>query len=123
MTTDQPALHQELEPPPFQVAPTRSSRLEHLHSIYADAKAKKDGATEDFQAVVDAIKAELNAAAPGQERIELIGTAGPPLRLTTVESWRVDSRKLKAEAPETYVRYAKKSLSQTLKVVAQGGEG
>jgi hypothetical protein len=35
-----------------------------------------------------------------------------------VESWRVDAKKLKTEAPETYVRYATKSTAWQLRAVS-----
>lgn len=92
------------------------SRLEQLHEAYAGAKAAADEATTRLKAVTDALKVELTQAAPeGTSRIELIGPLGPPLRLTYAETWRLDSRRLKAEDPEMYVRYAKKSGSWTLR--------
>lgn len=111
---------QTAEPPLHVVQAAQSARLAQLHAAYADAKAANDAAAEQLKAITDAIKLELTQAAPeGYTRIGLDGPDGPPLRLTYAESWRVDSRKLKAEDPETYVRYAKKSGSWTLK--AAGG--
>jgi hypothetical protein len=115
--TDQP----QIQPPPFQVTPRKNSRLEQLHAVYADAKAKADQATSDLKTVTDAIKAEMTKAAPDQARLELVGPHGPRLTLTYVESWRVDATRLKAEAPETYVMFAKKRGSWQLKA-ARGGE-
>ena len=37
------------------------------------------------------------------------------MRLKYTETWRLDTTKLKAEAPETYVKYARKSGSFTLR--------
>ena len=109
------------EPTFVQVDATATERLAALHSLYADVKERFDSAKEQLDAIKAGIKAELVAAAPaGSTKIALMGKDGPPLTLVHSESWRVDSRKLKAEEPETYVRYAKKSESWTL-APAKGG--
>lgn len=110
------------EPAPFQVAPRSNSRLAQLHATYYELKAAVDAATERFKAVSDAIKVELNQAAPDSRRVDLVGKSGPPLRLGYSESWRVDSTRLKREAPEVYVAYAKKSGSWRLAPVRGGAE-
>lgn len=118
--TEQPTVPTEAQA--FPVPATATERLAALHAEYADAKAAADGAAERLTAIKDGIKAEMAAAAPeGQTKIVLTGFDGPTLQLTYAESWRVDSRKLKAEDPETYVRYAKKSGSWTLAPVKGGG--
>lgn len=114
--TDQPAVEQ----PPVAIVPGQGSRLEQLHALYADLKEKADAAAAEFRTVSDAIKAELAQQAPGHERVELRGEAGPALRLTYTESWRIDSRKLKAEDPVTYASYAKKSSAWVLKAAGGG---
>lgn len=91
-----------------------SERLDQLHAAYADAKAEADAAAARLKTITDGIKAELQAAVPDEERIELIGSDGPPLRLVHTESWRIDARKLKREDPEMYVRYATKSSAWRL---------
>ena len=105
---------------PVLVQPDTGSRLEDLHARYAQLKATADAANEQLKAVTDAIKRELTDAAPGQPKIELNGPAGPALRLTYSETWRFDSRSFKANDPETYVRYAKKTGSWTLKAATGG---
>lgn len=98
-----------------QVQASATPRLAALHAEYADAKAAADAAAERLTAVKDGIKAELAAAAPeGSTKIALLGPDGPPLQLVYSERWSVDSRKLKREDPETYVRYAKCSGTWTL---------
>lgn len=105
------------------VQPEPGSRLEDLHSRYAVIKATADAAAKQLKDLTDAIKLELSQAAPeGASSIALTGEAGPPLRLNWVTSWRLDSRKLKAEDPETYVRYAKQSGSWVLKAAGGGSE-
>lgn len=100
---------------PTAVVPPTGSRLEQLHAQYADAKAAADGAAERLKAITDALKVELQTAAGAQaSRIDLVGAAGPPLRMTYSETWRLDSTRLKADNPELYVRYAKKSGSWRL---------
>lgn len=117
--TEHPIIHAEA---PTRVVPPAGSRLEQLHAAYPAAKAKAEAAAAELKAITDGLKVELTAGAPEAHKIALVGEQGPPLSLVYSESWRVDARKLKAEDPETYVRYAKKSGSWTLKAVAQGGE-
>lgn len=112
-----------IEPEPHAVVAEQGTRLEQLHAAYADAKAAADEAAARLKAITDALKVELTAAAgPEARRIELTSGPGPALRLTYTESWRLDSKRLKAEHPETWVAYAKKGGSWTLKAVTAGGE-
>lgn len=105
---------------PLIVQPDADTRLAQLHAAYSDAKAAADAAEKQLKAITDAIKLELTQAAPeGTTKVDLVGN-GVPLRLSWTESWRLDSRKLKAEDPETYVRYAKKSGAWRLAPVAGG---
>jgi hypothetical protein len=107
-----------IEPKPVQVTPQADSRLEQLHAMYETLKANKDEAEKQLKAVTDAIKSEVSAMLPqGSTAATITGQAGPPLALTWVESWRLDSRKMKAEDPETYVRYATKSGTWKLEKV------
>lgn len=110
-----------LDPAPAEVTPEPDSRLAQLHAAYPAAKAAADDAAEKLKAITDGIKLALSEAAPDQTRIDLRGGHGPALRLSYTETWRFDSKRFKAEDPETYVRYAKKSGSWALKAVA-GGE-
>jgi hypothetical protein len=83
------------------------SRLEDLLATYARFKPEADEAAARLKTITDAIKVELTAAAPGAQRIDVAHETLPqPLRLAYIESWRVDTKRLKAEAPETYVRFA-----------------
>lgn len=112
---------QSTEQGPVRIPATANERLAQLHAAYDEAAAQYDAASSHFDAIKTGIKAELAALAPeGATRLALTGDHGPTLSLTHSESWRVDSRKLKAEDPETYVRFAKKSESWTLKVVSGG---
>src|SRR6266566_3009872 len=102
------------------VTPDPDSRLGQLAAQYDLAKAEADKATTDLKAITDAIKLELINAAPGATSIDLVSEdLVKPLRLVAVSSWRVDAKKLKAEAPETYVRYAVQGTSWTLKRVSE----
>lgn len=92
------------------------SRLEQLHAEYIEAKALAASAKERADAATDALKLVLTEAAPGASTVELEGTAGPKLHLGYSETWRFDSKKFKADDPVTYVRYASKSGSWTLRV-------
>lgn len=108
---------------PVLVQPDQGTRLEQLHAAYADAKAAADDTAARLKAIVDAIKVELTNAAPeGTPAVELRGTGGPALRVTWTTSWRFDSKRLKADNPELYVRYAKQSGTWVLKAVKVGDE-
>ncbi|HEX6871069.1 MAG TPA: hypothetical protein VF163_08225 [Micromonosporaceae bacterium] len=95
---------------PTNAVVTPGSRLEDLLATYAHLKPQVDELTGRLKSITDAIKAELVAANPDATRIAVDSAAlAAPLRVSYVESWRLDSKRLKAEAPETYVRYAVKS--------------
>lgn len=96
------------------------SKLDQLLAAYAVLKPQAAAAAADLKAVTDAIKLELITAAPDSTAIEAHSASGPTLRLVHSESWRLDSTRLKAVDPATWVRYAKKSGSWTLKAVGGG---
>jgi hypothetical protein len=101
--------------PPYAVVAQPGTRLEQLQAEYPSAKAAAKEADDRLKAITDGIKAELQGAVPDRPSIELRGAGDvPTLELRYVESWRVDSTKLKREDPETYVRYAVKSGSWRL---------
>lgn len=103
-------------PPSAQAEVRPGSRLDDLLAAYAELKPRADEAATRLKAVTDAIKAELTAAAPGAERIDVAHNAlAQPLRLAYVEKWTVDTKALKADDPETYVRYARKGGSWVLR--------
>ena len=110
------------EPQAAKVAAEMGSRLEQLHAAYGEAKARADEATKQLKAITDGIKLELTSAAPDAPKIDLAASPTlPALRLQWVESWRLDSKRLKVDDPETWVRYAVKGGSWVLKVLG-GGE-
>lgn len=109
-----------IEPAAPRVTPRGNAKLAQLHAAYVDAKAAADQAAKDLKAITDAIKLALNEAHPENTKVDLMpatGVTAPPLRLSYVESWRLDSRRMKTEDPETYVRYAKKSGSWRLEAL------
>lgn len=109
-----------IEPEPKLVKARKGSKLEQLHALYAEVKAEADAAAKKLKTITDAIKLELTGLDPNERRFELAsGADAPPLRLNYVESWRIDTPKMKREDPETYVRFAKKSGSWRL---STGGE-
>ena len=109
-----------IEAPTRVIQPVPDSRLEQLLAQYDLAKAEADKAAETLKAIADGVKAELAAQlaaqlAEGETAIEVASDLlARPLRLSHVESWRVDAKKLKTEDPLTYVRYATKSSSWKL---------
>lgn len=96
------------------------SRLDQLIAARAMLKPQADELAARLKALNDAIKLELIEAAPDSTAIEVRGTSGPALRLVHSTSWRLDSTRLKAVDPVTWVRYAKQSGSWTLKAVGGG---
>jgi hypothetical protein len=86
------------------------SRLEELLATYAVLKPQADELTAQLKAVTDGIKTEMSAAAPGAQKVDVAHPAlAQPLRLSYSERWDLDARRMKAEDPETYVRFARKS--------------
>ncbi|MGH3717015.1 MAG: hypothetical protein ACRDT4_26680 [Micromonosporaceae bacterium] len=100
------------------VTPKPGSRLDQLAALYDDARAAAEAADAHLKMVTDGIKAELSAAVT-TERVELASSGlQQPLRMKAVTSWRIDTKRLKAEQPETYVRYAKQSTYWDLRRVS-----
>jgi hypothetical protein len=92
------------------ITPQPGSRLEDLLATYVHLKPEADELTMRLKTVTDAIKAEITAAMPGEQSIDVRHpTLAMPLRLSYVERWNLDTKQLKAHEPETYVRYARKS--------------
>ena len=93
-----------------------------LAAAYAQAQDAVKAATERKDSIGAALKAACEVAANtagrnmADTRVELEGEAFVA-RVTPVESWRVDSKKLKSEQPHLYAAYAKKSTALRLEVV------
>lgn len=101
--------------PPARVKPEPGSRLEQLAALHDELKAKAEQASQDYEAVKEAIKSELASAAPGSTKVVLESDElVKPLTMSHRTEWRIDSRKLKAEDPTTWVRYAKQVESWRL---------
>jgi hypothetical protein len=105
--------------PPTNVKVAPGSRLEDLLATYAHLKPQADELADRLKSVTDAIKAELTAAAPEALKIDVAHEAlAAPLRLSYVESWTLDSKRLKAEQPALYVTYARKGGKWELRKAA-----
>lgn len=105
---------------PTFVRPDPESRLAHLAARYDELKARADAARAELDDLTLALKAELSAAAPctaGRTVVLATPDLRRPLRLSAVESWRIDAKRLKAEDPTTYIRWAVKSTSLKLERV------
>lgn len=124
-TTALPEDQKRAEPLIRTITPMPGSRLDALTQQRDSAKAEADKAREALGAIEDGIKYELaRMLRPGETRIELASTAlARPLRLMSVESWRVNATRLKAEEPETYVRFAVKVESWKLAPVGSKAGG
>lgn len=92
-----------------------------LAAAYAQAQDAVKAATEHKDTLSAQLKAACEAAAlnagrdAGDTRVVLEGEAFTA-RVTPVETWRVDTKKLKSEQPHLYAAYAKKSTSLRLEV-------
>lgn len=85
------------------------SRLDDLLAMYAELKPQADEVSARLKAVTDALKVELMASAPEALHIDVDHAAlAQPLRLSYVEAWTLDTKRLKAENPALYVAYARK---------------
>ncbi|BEL07852.1 hypothetical protein Q0Z83_060430 [Actinoplanes sichuanensis] len=100
MSNNVPAQRAAVEP---------GSRLDDLLATYAELKPRVDELTGRLKSVTDAIKAELTSANPAAVRVDVDHPAlAMPLRLSYVESWSLDTKRLKEEQPAVYVTYARK---------------
>lgn len=112
------------QPPtaPVVIQAEPQGRLEALAAAYAEAKPAAEAAEAYLKQITDAIKVELANAAPGALKVDLASPVlAAPLRLQARTSWRLDTKRLKAEAPETYVQYAVQSTAWELRAVPGGG--
>lgn len=105
---------------PAFVRPEPESRLAHLAARYDDLKARADTAKADLEELTTAIKSEM-AAAAGHAAGPTVVLDTPdlqrPLRLTAIEKWRIDAKRLRIDDPATYVRWAVKSTELKLERV------
>lgn len=100
------------------IQPQPDSRLAQLCMQYDLAKTEAEKAAQALKAITDGIKLEATQAAPGQQQIVIDSPdLAQPLQVAYAERWTVDAKKLKTEDPETYVRYAKKGGSWSLRAV------
>lgn len=82
------------------------SRLEQLIASYGPLRAAAEEAAAHFEACKEAIKTEATAAGTSADYV-VTGSPGlPALRVAYRRGWRLDTKRLKEEEPETYVRYA-----------------
>lgn len=100
---------------PLQVLRAQpGTELADLRARYAELKAAKDKATEEFDAVKTKLQAQLSEATEGATRSALYVDGFKPMNLTYSEPWTVDSKRLQAEQPLIYVQYAKQGKRWTL---------
>lgn len=82
-------------------------RLTQLYAEYERLKPRVEELKADLKSVVDGIKVELTLAHPGVTRIDVNHPSlTEPLVLRYVVSPRLDSKRMKAEAPDLYATYA-----------------
>ncbi len=95
-------------PPPVQLTASPGTRLEELLAAYETAKAAKEEAVARFDAITDALKAEMATAAPqGSTDITLSGQSPglPRLHLMWTRPYRFETKRFRADHPGLYVRY------------------
>jgi len=110
-----PVASPPLQQPPPMVRPEPESRLDQLTARLEPAKEKAAQAKAELDELTTAIKVELSRLAPGATEIFLHSPhLTRPWQLTQVDSWRFDSTRCKAEHPEIYAAYAKKSTAWRL---------
>jgi hypothetical protein len=100
------------------VRPVRGSRLDQLQARYPELKRQAKAAADELKDCTDALKREL-AFAAGEDAtdVDLDGSM-IRLRLSYIERWTLDSKRLKTEQPETYVAFARKGGSYQLREIA-----
>lgn len=120
MTSPSPAALAAPEQPQTPVVnPEPNSRLDQLAAEYALLKPQLEELTELVKGLTDGIKRELSTAHPTATDILLTSPhLRAPLQLQAVTSWRLDSKTLKTDQPETWVRYAKQSTAWRLAPLA-----
>ena len=93
-----------------------------IAAAYAQAQDAVKAATEHKDTLAAQLKAACEAAAitagrdAADTRVVLEGDTFTA-RVTPVESWRIDAKRLKAEQAHLYAAYAKKSVTLRLEVV------
>lgn len=99
-------------------------QVKRLAAAYQDAQAAVKAATEQKDGLAQRLKLaaeEARAAAGYSADARVVYEAQDvAVYVTPVETWRVDSAKLKSEQPYVYAAYAKKSVSSRLEVKALG---
>ena len=100
------------------VRPDPDTRLDQLAAEYAALKPLADEYLARLEGIKTSIKSELVQLHPGESEIVLVGSTVPlPLRVKAVTKWSLDTKRLKAEKPDIYVRFAKQSTSWELRQV------
>jgi hypothetical protein len=105
----------EVQVPVPDVRPEPDTRLDQLAAEYAALAPLAKEYNDRLNEIKDGIKAELANAAPGATKVLLTSSyLEKPLQLSARSEWRLDSKRLKAEHPATWVEYAKQTTSWRL---------
>lgn len=95
------------EKPRLAVTPAAGSVLERLLDQEAAAEAVAKEAADRLKGLRDQVKAALTQAHPGTELFDIAGSPHRPAKtLRWVNTVRLNTDRMKAEEPETYVRFA-----------------
>jgi hypothetical protein len=122
MSTSPTPVDKPTEAPPDAlpvVAAEPGSRLESLLAEYERLKPLVDAAAAQLKTITDGIKTEATTAAPDTPKVDITSPVlAAPLRLQAKTSWRLDTRRMKAENPLLYVTYAYESTAWELRAVS-----
>ncbi|MCO7192306.1 hypothetical protein [Pseudonocardia sp. McavD-2-B] len=105
--------------PPVVVQPASDSRLEQLLAEWSAKKPQLDALKAEVDTLSKSIKAETMRAAPegSPEAIVRSPFLDLPLRVYPRTEWRLDAKAMKAEDPQTYVKWARSSTSWRMESV------
>jgi hypothetical protein len=110
-----PLTAEEIAAMPVTIRPEPGSRLEQLADRYERLTARATESAEELDEVVNGLKAELAAAAPGKTNILLDSPLlSIPLRMLGVVSRRMNTKALRKDYPQVYADYSSESTSWRL---------
>jgi len=92
--------------PPVQLEVVPDTQMSQLVAEYRRLKEEIDQRQERIDAIKSSLKVLMQTAAPDAEKVRLQAPGGKALLLTYKRGWRLDTKKLKYDAPETWQAYA-----------------
>jgi hypothetical protein len=98
---------QQSQDPRFVIPAGPGTRLEQLLASYEPVKAAYEEAKARLDALTDALKAEMSAAAPEGSTDMVLdgGPALPRVRVSWKQPYRFDVKRFRTDYPQIYVKY------------------